>query len=311
MARPSPVPSERPGAPAAKGPTIAFITICKGRLHHLKQTLPTMAAQQPDELIVVDYSCPDSTGDWVEDAFPQARVVRVPGQAGFNASRARNAGAAAATSEWLFFVDADILMATGLGDALRAGLRPGNFYRPQFRRDKGEFGSFACRAADFAAIEGYDEVFEGWGYEDTDLYERLALLGVRQQRYSADLTTAIPHDDGERHLLAGMRDRSENELVNTCYGHAKRAISLQRGGTGNLPLAERCKLMAGVRQVVGRWYAAGAAKPLPLRFVVAQNPGHKLATSMWVRTETAITVVLEPVAPSPRKPAPPAGQTPR
>lgn len=301
MASPSP-------PAAAQAPTIAFITICKGRLHHLKQTLPTMAAQQPHELIVVDYSCPDGTGDWVEANVPGVKVVRMPGQEGFNASRARNAGAAVATSEWLFFVDADILMAPGMGDALRAGLKPGAFYRPQFRRDKGEFGSFACRAADFAAAEGYDEVFEGWGYEDTDLYERLTLLGVSQQRYSADLTMAIHHDDSERHLRAGMRDRMENELVNTCYGHAKRAISLQRGGRGNLPLAERQKLMASVRQIVGRWYADGATKPLPVRFLVGQNPGHKLASSMWVRTETTVTVVLEPLAPGQGRPGP---RTPR
>jgi glycosyltransferase involved in cell wall biosynthesis len=36
-------------------------------------------------------------------------------------------------------------------------------------------------AADFRAVNGFDEIFEGWGYEDSDLAVRLLNLGVRHK----------------------------------------------------------------------------------------------------------------------------------
>jgi glycosyltransferase involved in cell wall biosynthesis len=245
---------------------------------------------------VVDYSCPEKTGDWVEANFPQAKVVRVEGQDGFNPSRARNAGAAAAASEWLFFIDADIRTAPVLLQKLRPHLEPGFYLRPQYklgRNAEQAYGTFCVSAADFAAVEGFDEVIEGWGYEDQDLYERLGpRLG--EKRYSIELLSVIAHGDAERHVLPDMRDRWENEAINSCYGEAKRAISLHRGGIGNLPLEERRGIMRNVRRVVSQWYAAGAKDVLPVKFLIYQNKPHKLAAQMWVRTEAVITVFVSP-----------------
>jgi GT2 family glycosyltransferase len=36
-------------------------------------------------------------------------------------------------------------------------------------------------ADDFRAVNGFDEVFEGWGYEDSDLAVRLLNHGVRRK----------------------------------------------------------------------------------------------------------------------------------
>jgi glycosyltransferase involved in cell wall biosynthesis len=283
------------GATAVR-PTIAFITTCKNRLHHLKETLPLMAANAPDELIVVDYSCPELTGDWVEANFPQAKVVRVTGQDGFNPSRARNAGAAAATSEWLFFIDADIRAMPRLLEAVRANLQPGVYFRPQYKlglNAEQAYGTFCVRAEDFAAVEGFDEVLDGWGYEDQDLYERLTPR-LTEMRYSIHLLKVIAHEDDERHIRTDMRDRWENEAINSCYGEAKRAISLHRGGIGNLPLQEREGIMRNVRKIVSAWYAKGATDVLPVRFMIRQNRPHKLAAQMWVRAETVVTVFVSP-----------------
>ena len=53
----------------------------------LRQTLGPMLDQPGGSCVVVDYSCPDGAGDWVEAHHPSAWVVRVPGQAGFNLHR--------------------------------------------------------------------------------------------------------------------------------------------------------------------------------------------------------------------------------
>ena len=46
-------------------------------------------------------------------------------------------------------------------------------------------------ARDFRAVDGFDEVFEGWGYEDSDLAVRLLNSGVR--RKEAAYATAVLH----------------------------------------------------------------------------------------------------------------------
>src|SRR5881409_3903042 len=91
--------------------TISIITTCMARLEHLKLSLPAMLAQPGAEVVVVDFSCPQQTGDYVAKHFGRARVVSVPGEQSFSNWKARNAGAAAATGDLLLFCDADTVLA--------------------------------------------------------------------------------------------------------------------------------------------------------------------------------------------------------
>ena len=45
--------------------------------------------------------------------------------------------------------------------------------------------------SDFIAVNGFDEVFEGWGHEDADLVLRLSHLGV--QRKNGFMATEVFH----------------------------------------------------------------------------------------------------------------------
>jgi hypothetical protein len=288
-------PTRKPAAP--KPPSIAFVTTCKGRLHHLKQTLPLMAAQQPDELIVVDYSCHDGTGAWVEANYPAAKVVRVPGKPGFNLGDARNHGAAQAKSQWLFFVDADIRMAPETLATVRPLLEPGGFYMPKWQKGMSTeiWGSCIAPAADFAAVGGYDEVIEGWGHEDEDFYHRLQMRGVERRHYPFELLKPISHDDSERDVLASSGSRGENEAANALYAMAKRQISHVRHGNGSLPMEERRKLMQEARRAVAEWIAGGAQERLQFRVLAARAPSIGLASGMSVHGASAVTAVLEPL----------------
>ena len=88
---------------------LSFVTTCMGRLEHLKQTLPLQ--QHPDcESIVVDWSCPDNCGDWVEENYPDVRVVRIKGEQYYHRSKARNAGLQVATGQYICNADADLLI---------------------------------------------------------------------------------------------------------------------------------------------------------------------------------------------------------
>src|SRR5262249_3949466 len=152
----------------------------KGRLAHLKQSLPSYLAQPATEVIVVDYDCPDGTAAFVEREFSAARVVKISDRPHFNVSHARNLGAAQATAEWIAFVDADIVLAPDFatGNAARMAEARAFFHYQKIDKVTGSaFGTCLVRRADVAAIGGYDEIMDGYGGEDQDFYFRLVLLG--------------------------------------------------------------------------------------------------------------------------------------
>lgn len=81
----------------AEIPFVSIITTCKGRLEHLRQTLPKMLAQQYSsrfEVIVVDYDCPDETYRWCVELKDRRLIgARVLTDAeNFNLSRANKRG---------------------------------------------------------------------------------------------------------------------------------------------------------------------------------------------------------------------------
>ena len=147
---------------------LCFVTSCMGRLASLQRTLGPMVEQPDSSCVVVDYSCPESAGDWVKANFPSVRVVRVPGQGRWHASAARNIGARRVDTPWICFVDSDVVLEPGFSATLLSTLQPGGFYRV-CSTDRGLGGTFACARSDFERVGGYDEMYPCWGEEDNDL----------------------------------------------------------------------------------------------------------------------------------------------
>jgi len=195
---------------------ITYVTTCKGRLHHLARTLPAAAGQAGVECIVVDYGCPDGAGDWVLETHPGVKVVRVSDDPGFNLARARNLGAAQAQSEWLAFIDADVLLAPDFFARVSSTLSPGHYYLPG-TNDPNTWGSMLVERSAFLTVGGYDEAIVGWGGEDNDLYEALSLGGVRRAFYRGDLVTPIRHSDAERTQFHGNKDIERARWLNQAY----------------------------------------------------------------------------------------------
>lgn len=191
-----------------------------GRLDHLQVTLPGLAAQKDCRVHLVDYACPERCGDWASASFPEISVTRVRDQSIFHHSRSKNIGWRAVRTGWVCFVDADILLDRDFSHSIRAGLRPGNFYRgPTI--GEGSVGTCVCHVDDLAAVGGFDERFRGWGDEDIDLYDALEFLGVRSQLLPAGLLHHLDHDNRDRmkHFVETTRERSL--IVNRIYRLAK------------------------------------------------------------------------------------------
>jgi hypothetical protein len=227
-------------------PLISVVTTCKGRLEHLKVTLPHMMALADCEVIVVDYDCPDHAADWVRATYPEVRIVQVGDRPIFNVSRARNLGVAAATAPWLLMLDADVIVGSSLVDMLRPAMRHGVYFLPD-PRPSSLGGTLLTTREDFDAVGGYDEAFEGWGSEDQDLIARLDHAGRAVRTFPANVLTGLRHDDDMRVSFHEIADLDVNRAVNSLYRAAK--MDLLRQGVTLAPEQAR-ELYAGARAAV-------------------------------------------------------------
>jgi glycosyltransferase involved in cell wall biosynthesis len=200
--------------------SISLITTCKGRLDHLRKSLPFMTIQSNAECIVVDYACPQGTADWVASNFPQVKIVRINDDPMFNQCRARNLGAIAAGTSLLCFVDADIMLSPEFASHVVPECTEKSFLRA-WPVTMETWGTFVCRSEDFWRTAGYDEVYEGWGASPEDLYLRLAADGCLGKQFQGNLISSIPHSDEERTAHYTNKNRWWQHRVNSLYLIAK------------------------------------------------------------------------------------------
>jgi hypothetical protein len=243
---------------------LTLVTTCRGRLAHLQQSLPTFVGQQDTAVVVVDYGCPERSGDWVEQHFPEALVVRATDCPRFELSRARNLGGAAARSPWLCFVDADICLSPEFAARVAPLLEPGHYYQAK-PRDIETWGTSISARDDFERVGGYDEVLQGWGKEDDDYYARLVLAGVRYATFPGELLRGMKHDDSQRVAHYDVKDRWLSESINHVYCRAKIDLSLLRRGP--LPLDLRRRLYEQVRAAVLDGHRTGKPVQITLPFM--------------------------------------------
>jgi len=186
-------------------PDVSVIVTCKGRLHHLQQTLPRMFSQDcafDYQVIVVDFGCPDGTSDWCRaQDEPRLVALRVlDGTEKFHLSRARNCGANFSDSPVLAFVDADIRADAGWLQHACGPLLGGEFELSRCQRYHGGWdrgGTCAVSRRMFHEIRGFDEGFRNWGVEDGDFYGRIERRSP-SHRFSPRLLTPIRHGNEER-----------------------------------------------------------------------------------------------------------------
>jgi glycosyltransferase involved in cell wall biosynthesis len=183
--------------------SFSVIIATKDRAAYVQRALESLAAQAnppPFEVIVVDNGSTDETPAVVRAAAErrafEVRRISVPQP---NRSAARNAGIEAARSEFILFLDDDVWLPPDFLAAHAAAQRPqqatavsgpilnvaGYDARPK-PSPANYSGAFFCtcnvsvpRSALLAA-GGFDESFNLYGWEDTELGLRLRRRGVRR-----------------------------------------------------------------------------------------------------------------------------------
>lgn len=176
------------------------VVTCMGRLDFLKQTVPHLISQPRCKYVLVDWSCPQGSGDWMKSAFPAAHVVQVPNYKYFNQSAARNAGAEVVPKgEWICFTDSDIIAHPTFCERMLARRERGAFVRATGPGVEGTVGTAMVNQSDWRRSGGYDDVVRRYGYDDYAYYDLLKFMGLRERVARLNpLLKHISHGDDER-----------------------------------------------------------------------------------------------------------------
>ena len=227
---------------------ISIITTCKGRLHHLRQVIPSWIQFDPYEIIVVDVKSPDGLSDWLLNFYPQIKRQFLDNN-GFNVAEARNLGATVATGDYLLFVDADVHLSMGLNEWFHECFYS-HEYAVRFRENAHdgihEQGTVLVSKKNFLRVEGYDEVFSGYGGEDHDFFEKLERAGCSKAEFPKALLWSIEHSDEERTKFYRIKCKQTQSIINRVYRSAKRAFLNMTPGEFELPLEVRNRIWTEV-----------------------------------------------------------------
>ena len=203
-----------PSAALPAGST-SLIAVSGNRSDALARVLPGwLAVRGLHELVLVDWG---SAPPLVLGADPRLRLVRAPREREWNLARAYNLAAQFARGEYLLKVDSDTLLQPDV--LARQPLGAAQFGRGCRDRARDENarhlnGVLHVRRAHFLAVAGYDERMRGYGYDDTDLYER---LGRALNLSAACLDFALMGHAAEAHAARGLT-RAHAILNRRCVG---------------------------------------------------------------------------------------------
>lgn len=190
---------------------ISIIIPCKNRLNHLALTLPlTKKIQGETETIVVDYNCPMGTATYVENTYPNIKIVKAQvGELEWSLSHARNLGFKESKGDAILFIDADTRIKPDF--LIKHPLNENEFYTGEWLHCSG-----CCMVwrKDFGSVKGYNEVIKSWGTEDYDLYRRLEGKGLKRNYFDKKSYDNIKHHDRIRNEFHGRKNIHQSNEEN-------------------------------------------------------------------------------------------------
>lgn len=233
-------------------PLVSFCTTCKDRLVHLQQTLPKNLASHADdpdvEFVILNYNSGDSLHEWMRRAcgglIESGRVAYFfnPKPTMFHASHAKNQAFRLARGSILCNLDADNYTGTDFAEYIRRQLQTLDFLSGGvIERDRiiatnvrGVEGRNVVPRELFWALGGFDEDFSSWGYEDSNLSERMMALSLAGETVHDDFLSCIEHDDELRTRFFDNKvtGRNTGRAFGSCKGNYD--IWLQKRAYGEL-----------------------------------------------------------------------------
>ena len=193
-------------------PGISLVSCCMNRNDNLVKSIPTWLQLPVDEIVIVDWSSEVPVAKSLE-CFDDNRIkiIRVNGEKKWVLTYAFNVGLRFARFSRVFKLDADIQVNGSFVES-------NYFSRDEFVRGSWEKsleagmedqvfvnGSFGAFKDDLKKIGYYNEYIKTYGWDDSDLYERLSV--------KAGLKTKFLKVDSLIHIEQKQEDRTVNQSL--------------------------------------------------------------------------------------------------
>jgi len=167
-------------------PGISILTCCMNRAENLDKALPTwIEAEGVDEIIIVDWSSTEPVKEKVVQKYNDPRIVvaRVENQSRWILSHAFNLAARLTTRTQILKLDSDVKIKPDFFkfNELELGIfLTGNWRIATDENEKHLNGIIYAYREDFFRVNGYNEYIKTYGWDDTDLYDRLQKIGLKK-----------------------------------------------------------------------------------------------------------------------------------
>ena len=188
---------------------IGFCITCMNRAHHLKETLKKNMDDNylPDEVefVLLDYNSSDDLEEWIRSDLTHyidsglLVYYKTFSPSSYMRSHSRNIAFRLSDAKIVCNLDADNFLGKGFAEFMinEFDLHSSIFYTSLFT--KNIYGRVCVLKDDFVSINGYNEAFSGYGYEDGDLFNRLMKIGLKRMLFNnSEFCNSIDHSDEER-----------------------------------------------------------------------------------------------------------------
>jgi hypothetical protein len=224
---------------------IEHVSLCsqvRNRSEQIKKAVSTWISHSFHEIVIFDWGSDEDLFPYLRDfGDPRISYIRLLEAIPYNLSAAKNAAIRATSTEWVFYVDADICFDENLPNTFL--IDPDNFYQGQESTITPIFGSTIFTRSQFNEINGYNENLVGYGYEDTDFFKRLISSGYCNLPMFRGLTH-IEHSD----VLRG-REFDDSDILRTALRNRIRATG-SKWGSSNIQKKLRVEIFSVLGRVV-------------------------------------------------------------
>jgi hypothetical protein len=176
---------------------ISIVTRVRNRQEHLLQSLPSWIAEPSvQDIVIVDYGSTKPIDTSILEASGKIRLCTVQNTPLWKSAKAINIGVQWAVCPLVLRLDCDISRVANLEKYVAAKSETNFFSGKMAERDfKGFFGQCLFSKDQWASVGGYHEFMVGWGFDDSDFYERLVARGHRRELFDIGDLGEIVHTD--------------------------------------------------------------------------------------------------------------------
>ncbi|MDB4766365.1 galactosyltransferase-related protein [bacterium] len=196
-------------------PGVTVISAVKNRSHPLRYSIPSWLSDPlVRQLILVDWDSDTPLWETLSrydiPGWPDRRtmIIRVVDQPHWQMGKAINLGMKLARHSTTFKVDADVVLVDRLSKTVpteRRSFVAGHYLGIPLLNVNYLYGTIFLATRDFRYINGYDERFDQYGSEDTDLYDRLKTSGLSRLRFEQNQLYHLPHSNNARQVHQKIR----------------------------------------------------------------------------------------------------------